>query len=251
MRAEWKYDLCDFDDRTLRHALNEETYSHVVCRLVRDLWWRKWRGWYSSRFVARDGYHQLYIEACRSKFVFPDYLDLVGEPEPAHYADNGQLTEQRMSELLLIGVFDWQGLRIARHQAVFGFNPYRDWDMEPRYTNVEKGWYVPVARKRPDPKTLTVRDYFSPLRNYRCERLEYVISGGSKYSEVEFRDGNPYNCRPDNLNVFRTRGRPMRCVRCEQRVTKRTSRRFNFSGSSTRWCLNCLVDLGWGTVDDT
>lgn len=250
MRSEWKYDFSDFDEETLRHPLNEETYSRVVCRLVRDLWWRKWRSVSGSRLVSKDGYHQLYIEACRSKFVFPDFLDLVGEAKPEHYDESGHLTEQRISDLLLVGVFDWHGLRLGRHQAVFGFNPWRMWGMDSRYTNAQKGWYVPVERRRPDPKILTVRDYFSPLRNYRCERLEYVITGAKRYSEIGFRDGNPYNCSPDNLNVFKTRGRPMRCARCEQRVTKRMSIRFNFSGSSTRWCLSCLADLGWGADDD-
>ena len=250
MRAEWKYEFCDFDEKTLRYPLNEETYTDVVCRLVRDLWWRKWHGWYAARVVANHEYQALYIEACRSKYVFPDYTDLVGPPELDHSGENGQLTVQRMSQLLLIGVFDWQGIRIARHQAIFGFNPYRNWGRQPRYTDEQKGWYVPVARKRPDPATLTVRDYFSPLRNYRCERLERVISENKKYFEIEFLDGNPYNCYPDNLRAFSTRGRPMRCARCEQRVTKGTSRRFNFSGSSTRWCLYCLADLGWGVDDD-
>lgn len=250
MRAEWKYGFSDFDDTTLQHPLNDETYFYVVQRLIRDLWWRKWQSVYGAHAVAREGYHELYIEACRSKYVLPDFAELVGPPQPEHYDEDGHLTEQRMSQLLLIGVFDWNGLRIARHQAIFGFIPYHGWSVPSRYTNAQKGWYVPISRKRPDPNTLTVRDYFSPLRNYRCERLEYVIAGNKKFAEIEFRDGNPYNCHSDNLRVVSTRGRPMRCARCEQRVTKRTSMRFNFSGSSTRWCLNCLADLGWGTDDN-
>ena len=243
----WKYYFSDFDDRTLRHPLDEETYSYIVCPLVDRLWSEK-RYW--RRHINDEESHQLYIDALRSRYKFPDYLEVVGPPAPEHYDENGNLTTQRKSALLLIGVFDWQGIRIAKHQAKFGFNILRGWNKDKRYTSDQKGWYVPVARNRPEAKTLTVRDYFSPLRNYRCQRLEDYLTEDHKYSKVILRDKNPYNCHPDNIEIVSTRGRPKICVSCERRVTDKNSKRIRLSGKKMRYCVNCLADLGRRVADD-
>lgn len=246
-RAEWKYYHADFDEECLGLPLDEQTYLRIVCRLVDRLWSRKWRTnkWRWRRPVADDGFHHAYIEACRSKYKFPDYLELLGPPRPEHYDGSGELTVQRKAELLLIGVFDWRGLRVARHHALFGYKADWTWSDKPPYTREQKGWYVPIALKRANPKTPKIRDYFAPLRNYRCERLEKHLTRSEKYKEVIFRDGNRYNCHPANLEVVSTRGRRKQCVRCERRVTERTSRRMKYEGSTARFCLQCLADMGW------
>jgi hypothetical protein len=237
-----KLSFLQYDETTMRLPLDEDTYTYVVERLINSFW--RMPRWRSD--VRTDAHHRQYIDALRSKFVFPDYLELVGPPKPEHYDDNGHLTTQRKATLLLIGVFDWRGLRIARHQAVFGY--YRRtrrswWDDDRPYTDEQKGWYVPVKQIRPGPKVTILNDYFRPLRNFRCERLEEVLTPHEKYTRLMFKDANRYNCHPDNIDIVSTRGRPMTCRFCGSRVTARTSRRFKWDGGTVRACLNCLESM--------
>jgi hypothetical protein len=240
----WKYSLYDdFDRAAMKLPLTEATYTHVVCRLVESLWHRqRWR-W----DLKTDEHHRKYIEAYRSRYKFPDYLELVGPPQQDHYDENGHLTAQRKATLLLIGVFDWRGLRIAKHQAVFGFNSWR-YGSEPRYTHDKKGWYVPIRRRKQSPKNPTVGDYFSPLRNFTCKRLERHLALTEKYTTVVLRDHNHYNCHPDNIEIVKTRGRTMTCKFCGSTVTAATSKRFKWDGGTIRACLQCLMD---GTVPES
>ena len=157
---DWKYYFSDFDNRTLKLPLNEETYSYVVSPLVDRLWSerKRWR----ERVNDDESQHQ-YIQALQSRYKHPDYLDLVGPPASEHYGENGGLTTPRKSTLLLIGVFDWQGIKIAKHQAKFGFNMLHGWNADKSYGRDQRGWYLPIVRNRPEAKSLMVKDYFSPL----------------------------------------------------------------------------------------
>lgn len=248
-----KYYFNDFDTQTLKRPLDDEAYSYVVCDLVERLWSRLCYGLgprYGRRDISDTDFHTLFIYARQSRYKFPDYLDIVGPPASEHYDDTGELTTQRKATLLLIGLFDWNGMKIGKHQAKYGFNPIDDSYEDSRYTREQKGWYVPIARNRPEAKTLTVRDYFSPLRNFRCQRLEQYLTANRKFSKVTLRDKNPFNCHPDNLEIVSTRGRPKKCNSCERRVTDRTSKRIKVSGTTMRYCLNCLAELGRRGADE-
>lgn len=241
-----KYYFNDFDDRTLRRPLDDETYIYVISDLVDQLWGRLChrmgrRYWRHSMTDAE--FQPLFIDARRSRYRYPDYLDLVGEPSGEDYDDSGELTTQRKAALLLVGAIDWHGLTIGKHQSKFGFNPIDHWTDESRYSHDQKGWYVAIKKNRPGTDRLTVCDYFTPLRNYRCERLHDYLTGHQKFSEVSLRDNNPYNCHPDNIEITSTRGRPKKCVNCERRVTDDTSKILDLSGSRIRLCLVCVADM--------
>ncbi len=105
----------DPDDREDDEDLTEEQILDDIMRQINYYWSRK-RWCLHVRDVESE---RKYIQAMRAKYVFPDYLSLVGEPSEDDFDERSWLRVKRQAELLLIGAFTWQGHTIARHPAVY------------------------------------------------------------------------------------------------------------------------------------
>jgi len=124
--------------------------------------------------------HQWDDEKQRKTFIdypnhyrYPLYRDLVGPPQPHHYESNGDLTIERKAQLLLIGVFNWNGWYIATtDQAQPGKG--------------QAGWY---AVNEYDPDTPI---YLFDLKRRKPIEAIAVTRGGQRYAwSVENIRGQP------------------------------------------------------------
>lgn len=220
----------------------------------------RWRVKGYGRIIQDEASHRLFVQTMQRKYVYPNYLDLVGPAQQEHqvktyrpdgrarswHGERGCLTEIRQAELLLIGAHLWQGLWIGTHEAFLGYWPEEDpfW-FAPRWGAESRGWYValdyrPLARKR-----LTLEEFVTPFRSSRVMRLEhYLVSQSRQLSATEairFRNGNVYDCRPENLEVYSLVGRPMRCKGCGQRIGRDRSVRIKLDGTTQRYCYEYLA----------
>ena len=218
----------------------EETETgtyYRIARSVSSIWsGKKWAGQ-----ITNDDQQWKLIQILREKYVYPDYLDLVGPPSPDDYVPDMELTVGRMTELLLIGTFEWQGLTIAKHPSVYGYDL---WGV-PNWTVDQEGWYVagePVSNN-----AFGYYQLFEPFKGLRCHKLADHIAGDGKplperHGAIPI-NGKRYDLRPENLRVINLRGRPMRCKRCGQRVTPEHSRRIKIDGSYRRYCYFCIETM--------
>lgn len=102
MRIDWQYteliswhDSDEFDEDEIN---DEDLILDEISLQVQSLWFR-YPWWKHVRDVASQWQ---YIQPMRTKYVFPDYLSLVGEPTERDFTDRGGLTTKRQAELLLI-----------------------------------------------------------------------------------------------------------------------------------------------------
>ena len=204
---------------------------------------------------------QQYINNRQLKYIYPEYGQLVGPPSKDdfyEYCVNKQdrpvcnLNREREADLLLLGVFEWKGLYIAK--------AYRRHDDDPR------GWlvctdpdYVPkdiLGAKSIGPYRYQLA--FTPFHGVRSQWLhEYLydcdVELGNREAQrknqyVTFKDGNPYNCLPDNLILAqkRGRGRPMLCQSCGEETTREDSMVISERSRKARYCLDCLRGMVGG-----
>lgn len=200
----------------------------------------RWEAKGLAKSIWNGDVQEHWINARRKKYVFPDYLDLVGSPKIEHYAADGELTLERKARLLLIGVFRWRGLLITNYDNCWmvvndsAFNPtralklyddrkHRPWEKDKR------GWYAPSgrgaykSRLEVDPgdrpgvspsKALELyksiaweRGYFDPFNGYRSSPLvEHLYGDQERNSQYLIQiNENPYNCSPDNIVIICTR----------------------------------------------
>lgn len=219
------------------------------------LWERKWIGIlsaaYRSSAVVNTNIDQCrFIEACRVRFRYPDFAELVGPPDALHYDRNGRLTTRRKADLLLLGAFHWRGLWIAR-----------DADAPDR----GKPWFVVTDSSfdpgrslklvyRPFERPLVTLSPFHGLAVTSLARYlvaEEIAAGirpvpGVRKFRVIHADGDPFNCAPENL-IVRGKGRPMICAACGSETTKQHSHREKLGDRYVRYCHQCLRELAtWG-----
>lgn len=188
---------CDID------SLNDDVSSYL---------------WDAARHVELEKHvwsvdtEQQYIDEMQeAQYVYPAYGELVGAPSEKDFVDYGKdvgprgwwIENERKADLLLLGVFEWKGLYIARAHCQTDKDP--------------SGWLVCTD---PDyvPKDIlgakSIGSYryqlaFTPFHGVRSQWLhEYLydcdVELGNreprkKNQYVTFKDGNPYNCLPDNL----------------------------------------------------
>ncbi|MCG7869434.1 MAG: hypothetical protein JAY74_24080 [Candidatus Thiodiazotropha taylori] len=215
---------------------SEDEIFDCISRGINAIWRSKW---WSSNIVDDNSQLKL-IHAMQQRYVYPNYLDLVGKPSNDDYISDGVLTVFRKAELLLIGEFEWNGLIIAKHQSALGFS-YDYGEKTPKWSIDDEGWYV-SPNHLPDP--LSYSSFFTPFRNK--ERLKLVDVIYQLKSQLEDNhcilpiDGNVFNCMPENLASINRRGRPKRCVKCGRRVSDQSSRIIRVRGSKLRYCIVCL-----------
>jgi len=218
-----------------------EAYAegYVARRIVRTVegMWQRMRG---HQDIVDDESQAHFIRAKRRAYPFPDYLALVGPPSPEDYASPGELTLARKAQLLLLGTFYWQGLTLGTHRSVFGYDRYgyAAWSAD------DKGWYV--AQEEFTPR-FTYEGFFSPMLDVKSEPLSHYLFAQNHTLKagqgVLYRNTNPYDNRPDNLATYSLKGRPMRCLSCQQRVHPKDSERFKVGNSYRRHCFRCLRDM--------
>ena len=217
-------------------SYTEQEVADQVIRSV-DSMWSSIRG---HEEIVDDESQSHFIRAKRRKYRFPDYLGLVGSPSPEDYESPGKLTLVRKAQLLLLGTFNWQGLILGTHQSVFG----RDCFGEPAWRNDAKGWYVAMEPVEPP---FTYDGFFHPMQGIKCQPLSHFLFKQSHELSTEqgilHRNTNPYDCHPDNLATYSKKGRPMRCLGCQQRVHPRDSERFKIGSSYRRYCFRCLRSM--------
>jgi len=246
-----EYDLFKSLSEQEQAAINEE-WEHDNRKedlgfIVNDIWSTE----LGSQFlgVGIDEQNAI-IEYGRRKYVYPDFAQLVGPPNEDHIdADINRLTVERQSELLLLGVFEWNGLYVARSYNGEGWFVCKDPDYEPvdvlglGYLD-EDGRYTQVQTER------HAYQVFMPFYGVKKQWLhDYLIECDielgtrpprKKYQVVQFKDGNPYNCLPDNLELAGSRGRKMICQACGRQTTADESIVISRQGQKDRVCSGCL-----------
>ena len=185
----------DEDSFDLNPYYDELDEVQAIANMVNRLWSNdRWL----NKVVDDEGQRNL-ITARRATIRHPDYLDLVGLPPESDYDAEGNLTMSRKAGLLLIGLFKWQGLWIARPAIEGG-----------RWRWVQPGdrnhWYVATGAL-PDEMPLNEQVFYAPLRFYpSCRLAEYVYEqshGPLKPSHgVLHLDHNPGNCEASNLAAY-------------------------------------------------
>ena len=218
---------------------SEEDIEQVraICDLVEHLWSLDRR----IRQVTDDDSQWKLIAARQKTVKFPEYLELTGPPSPNDYDDDGRLTTSRKAELLLIGLFNWRGLSIARPAFIrdmFDWTQPADWNY----------WYV-ATEELPNPLPLEKQVFCAPLRFYECRWLSehlYEQTHGplSASQRLLHLDYNVQNCHPSNLAAYGKRGRPMYCSLCGVRVVKQNSYRIKSDGIYQRYCTLCVKEIG-------
>lgn len=206
---------------------------------------------------------RIFIEIMRLRYPYPDYAEIVGAPSESDFEDftlhDGStergLTIQRKADLLLLGVFEWNGTYITKHH-----DPHRG----------EQGWLVFTSQRyKPknwlgchfldyrglslQPKRRFKKVRFWPFLNEETDWLHNALIDAAieldngrarnKFQRVRFKDGNSYNCLPDNMELFETRGRRMHCRLCGRRTTADDSIVFSGKGRKVRACLECSRNL--------
>lgn len=217
---------------------------------------KRWKAKGYGRIIQDKASHELFVQAMRKKYVYPDFLDLAGPVQPEHHDSGyeptervrswrgqlGCLTELRQAELLLMGAHRWQDLWIGTHEAFFGYDSI--W-LEPRWSTDDRGWYValdyqPIRRKR-----LTLEEFITPFRSSQVMRLErYLVSRSRKLLRTEavrVMNGNVYDCRPENLEVYSAVGRPMVCKGCGRGIGRDRSVTLKIGGTTQRYCYEYLA----------
>lgn len=221
-----------------------------------DHLWMRWKVKGYGRVIQDEASHERFVQAMRKKYVYPDYLDLVGPVQPDHHVpgyepatkvrsgrgEMGCLTRFRQAELLLVGAHLWQNLWIGTHEAVFGYDPI--WP-RPRWTSDDRGWYVALDYRPPRRKGLAFEAFVTPFRSLKVMRLEqYLASKSRKLSSTEavrVKNGNVYDCRPDNLESYSVIGRPMLCKGCGRTIGRDQSVRIKIGGTTQRYCYEYLA----------
>ena len=199
------------------------SFSEPVAYAIASRW--KDKRW--SKHIRDDNAQLKLIRARCQQYVYPDYQELVGLPKPKHYTADGELTLERKAQLLLIGVFEWRGLLIAKYDRAFT-KDRRYWAVvdDPTYDPTqelklycesegtswekdEKGWYV---ERRSGGKYRTdfewEDNYFDPFYSYKSSALiEKLYNDQLGNSQVLWPcvDKNPYDCSPNNVVIVRTR----------------------------------------------
>jgi hypothetical protein len=173
------------------------SFSEPVAYAIASRW--KDKRW--SKHIRDDNAQLSLIRARCQKYVYPDYQELVGPPKPEHYTADRELTVERKAQLLLIGVFEWNGLLIAKNDHA--------------YTDDRKGWMVVVDPAYEPTRELKLysddgKDYFDPFYSYKSSPLiEHLYSDQLGNSQELWpcvdKDKNPYDCSPNNVVIVRTR----------------------------------------------
>ncbi len=222
-----RYGRSRFDFLTSREFSEEEILNRIK-RWVNMLWSND----RLARTVVDIESEQAYIEQMRQRYVFPDYLSLVGSPSESDFNESGELKSRRKAELMLIGTFDWQGFLISRPVST------QD-DQFP-----DDGWFVALEAHTNE---LSFENFFFPFNKIKKQRLErYLVSQTRELKNahrVAFKDGNVFNCHPDNFEIRGQGGRPMLCVYCRKKTTKDMSVRIKVQGSYDRYCLTCVEKI--------
>lgn len=192
-------------------------------------------------------------------YVYPSFSDLVGPPADIdflevdpRYPDKRWLTSERIADLLLVGAFLWNGMYIARTErrntgAPDGWLVCLDPDFEPTYAlgAMSTGSYVDNTEFLPfkGVKTGWLHDHL-----YDCGVELGYHPARQPNEKVTFRDGNPFNCRPDNLVLAKkpSVGRPMRCKACGEITTREDSAVVREGWDKVRYCLTCLRHMTSG-----
>lgn len=201
------------------------------------------------RQVSDTHTEQIYIDSMQYKYVYPEYSQLVGCPSEEDFYQGYQtsnLTIERTADLLLLGVFEWKGLYITKAHCGDEDDP-RGWlvCLNPNYEPTDV-LGAKLADKFIDQMA------FMPFHGLQTQWLhEYLFDcdvelgnreAKTKNQYVTFRDGNPYNCLPDNLILAakRGRGRPMICKACGEMTTRENSMVVKGYSKKVRYCLDCL-----------
>jgi len=218
----------------------------------------RWLSLTGSRYLVERDNQEKYIEFCREKYPYPDYLELVGPPSDQHYNESGQLTVERKAQLMLIGVYRWKDYWIAKQENCDSYDE-KGWLVLSKHDPEEELQLFDDRLGRPFKKTQAPgkwiagkrggekeywrgdRGYFDPSWRKKPQRLEQVLVG-SEYAAI-FQDGNPYNCAPDNLGRGNKKGRSLRCKRCQRRTAKEFSKVVNLDGQRFRFCMPCIREM--------
>jgi len=253
----WKRRQMMPEEENGQHA--NATWRNQQKRFLHHLYGR-WKAKGYGRLIQDEASHERFVQVMREKYVYPDYLDLVGPVKSEHHvagyqpaakvrswrAEFGCLTELRRAELLLMGAYLWQGLWIGTHEAFFGYWPEPDpfW-FQPRWTSEDRGWYVALDYRPLRRRRLTLEEFVTPFRSSQVMRLEHYLASQSRAisstEAVRAKNGNVYDCRPENLEVYSLVGRPMCCKGCGRRIGPDRSARIKVDGRSQRYCYEYLA----------
>jgi hypothetical protein len=182
-----------------------------------------WPAQSGYRHIVGLDAHQTAFRQLRERHFFPDLIELIGEPQPAHHHPDGTLTTERKKQLLLLGVFPWRGMLLVYE---------RFWS--PDGWSIKNGFQWRVAtscqfpRIRPFP---VLADVIPKPLTYEWDDFQRVCQAWGIRKETKTGKGLP------------RAKRHVQCEHCLNWVFSDASKRLSLSGIQRRYCLACYRTL--------
>nr|WP_256979103.1 hypothetical protein [Burkholderia sp. AU33423] len=159
----------------------------------------------------------------RQRHFFPDLIELIGEPAPAHHQADGTLTTERKRQLLLLGIFSWRGM-VLTYERLWSPDGWR----------LKNGfqWRVATTCHLPRTRTfMTLADVLPQPQAYEWDDFEKIYQAWGIRKETKAGKGLPRTPRT------------LQCEHCQNWVFSDASKRLNLGGVPRRYCLPCYRTL--------
>lgn len=206
--------------------------------------------------LSREGQWNLLLQA-NKKFQYPPLTDLVAPPAKDQYLPDGTLKPERLADLLVVGAFPWGNWWLAKHPRTdppsraigrdretsdsgVGWVATMDWNpesVEPAGIGTWRTYSSPLEANEPDGIDCWPFEDPQPLAHLMYDH--YRAREDRRGRNLDFRDGNPYNCRPSNLQIRRP-GRARLCSECGRETPKEDSHMKKVRGTRYYFCGECL-----------
>ncbi|WP_412023501.1 hypothetical protein [Burkholderia cepacia] len=182
-----------------------------------------WSAQSGYRHVVGPDAHRRAFEQLRQRHFFPDLIELIGAPAPAHHQADGTLTTERKRQLLLLGTFPWRGM-VLTYERLWSPDGWR----------VRSGfqWRVATICHWPRARTfLTLADVLPQPQAYEWDDFRKICQAWRIRKETKTGKGLPRTPRT------------LQCEHCQNWVFSDSSKRLNLGGVQRRYCLPCYRTL--------
>lgn len=182
-----------------------------------------WGAQSGYRHIVGLDAHRRAFEQLRHRHFFPDLIELIGVPAPAHHQPDGTLTTERKRQLLLLGTFPWRGMELTYERL---WSP-DGWRLRNGFQ-----WRVATTCHWPRARTfLTLADVLPQPQAYEWDDFEKTCQAWRIRKETKTGKGLPRTPRT------------LQCEHCQNWVFSDASKRLNLGGIPRRYCLSCYRTL--------
>lgn len=205
-------------------AGDPETEAERIAAFVEAVWHAQ-SGY--RQIVGLDT-HQVAFQQLRQRHFFPDLIELIGAPAPAHHEADGTLTTERKRQLLLLGTFPWRGMLLTYERL---------WSPDGWWLKHGFQWRAAMSCRWPRMRAFpTLADVLPQPQAYEWDDFTKACQTLGIKKETKTGKGLP-----------RTR-RQLQCEHCLNWVFSDASKRLSLAGIRGRYCLSCYQTLRMARV---